>query len=152
MNQISEFKVKPVDTNASQQDSLWQKLIWDSSNFDPDWCDYMQRVLGYCMLAPSNIEQLVFFFYGMTENGKSQITEGLPLIFESLITNFPADRVFSKAGQFKNNNSLANSYAKAEGKNLMIIEEVDDSYEWDETIIKTLTLSLIHISEPTRPY
>ena len=35
---------------------------------------------------------------------------------------------------------------------LVIVEEVGNKESFDESLIKKLNLSLIHISEPTRPY
>jgi putative DNA primase/helicase len=56
---------------------LWTKVVTDAMCNDPLLIDYLQRVLGYCLLG-SNPEECFFIFYGnTTRNGKSTILETL---------------------------------------------------------------------------
>lgn len=74
-NYITNIANVYFDKNA--QCPLWKKVIADAMCNDQKLIDYLQRVLGYCLLG-YNPEECLFIFYGnTTRNGKSTILETL---------------------------------------------------------------------------
>lgn len=54
----------------------WEALVWNVAGKVPDVAAYLQRMLGYSCLG-DNREQLIFFMYGKTGSGKSQVVEAV---------------------------------------------------------------------------
>ncbi|ARU40015.1 hypothetical protein CCB80_02230 [Armatimonadetes bacterium Uphvl-Ar1] len=111
----------------------WIKFL-DESLGSPQMTEYMRMVVGY-LLTGRTSEQKFWFFYGPPRSGKGTCIR----ILQKLMGNLSV--VLQKQFIMKSNFpvTIAEHWARAKGKRLMVINEVDSRDRWDEAKLKEVT-------------
>lgn len=111
----------------------WIKFL-DESLGSPQMTEYMRMVVGY-LLTGRTSEQKFWFVYGPPRSGKGTFVR----ILQKLMGNLSV--VLQKQFIMKSNFpvTIAEHWARAKGKRLMVINEVDSRDRWDEAKLKEVT-------------
>jgi len=112
---------------------IWNKFMLEIFNGDLAMVEFMQRLAGYC-LTGSVKEQKLFFFYGSGGNGKSVWLEVLRSVCGKYSHNLPGEALMTSRHE-----RHPTTFAALHGKRLAISSEIDESAQWAEARIKSLT-------------
>ncbi len=111
----------------------WIKFL-DESLGSEEMTDYIRLVVGYFLTGRTS-EQKFWFVYGPTRSGKGTFVRVLQKLMEKMSV------VLQKQFIMKSNFpvTIAEHWARAKGKRLMVINEVDSRDRWDEAKLKEVT-------------
>lgn len=121
--------VAPVDDKPI----LWLKFLNESTGFDEEMIDYLQKICGYFLTGDTS-EQALFFIYGPGGNGKSVFLE----IINSIIGDYAATATMT-AFTLNKTEQHTTDLAMLKGARLVSVAETEKGKTWAESRIKQLT-------------
>ena len=124
----------------------WLAFLHSTFGGDADLIQFVQRAIGYSLTGDVR-EQVLLICHGVGSNGKSVFLNILRKLLGTLAIQAAPDLLM---GDLKHRHPT--EQADLFGKRAIICQETGDGQRFNEKLVKQLTLSLIHISEPTRPY
>jgi len=135
------WKQSPVHYDPFATCPLFLLFMEQISCGDPDWIDYMQRLLGYILCGRVH-EEKMFFWYGDGRNGKSVLANVIRFIFGaySIVAPVAMFMVSSKSA-----NEATPQLANLPGKRLMLANETEAGARLSAQMLK-VTVSTEHIA------
>lgn len=97
---------------------------------------FMKQLFGYSLSAHINARK-IFCHYGTGANGKSKVLSALNMLGGNLSTYVDPDD-FSKI-QGANGKAFERFGAKAQGRRVVIVDDLETKTVWNESLIKALT-------------
>ncbi len=125
----------PVNYNPDAPvPECWLRFLNDTSGGNPEWVDYMQLVLGYCITGCTNHEAF-FVFHGETgNNGKSTLLKTLQKLFPQHVISL--NKVALE--ESKSGSELNSSLASAKSYRMVIMDESDGKRQLNDSLVRTI--------------
>lgn len=111
----------------------WSKFIREVFSGDLEMINFIQRLCGYCLTGDVR-EQKLFFLYGVGANGKSVFLDVLRHVAGVFAHNLPPEILMRQSME-----SHPTGLASLRGRRIAISSEIDESAQWSESRIKSLT-------------
>lgn len=111
----------------------WLEFLKDITGDDPEFIDYLQRVLGYCLTGLTT-EHALFFLYGTGANGKSVFLNVISSILGDYAKTAPMD-TFMDTRSDRHPTDLAG----LRGARFVCAVETEQGRRWSESKIKSIT-------------
>ena len=112
---------------------MWEKFLLEVFNGDQEIIDYVQRVVGYCMIGTTR-EQVIFVLWGDGANGKSSFLYTLSHLFGDYAASTPFDS-FDAA----RHSATGNDLARLKGKRFVTAIEAEQERTLAEARVKAMT-------------
>lgn len=128
-------QVAAVEFNPEARSILWERVIFEIFEDQPEVVSYMQRVLGY-MLTGLTSEHVMWFWYGSGANGKSTIIN----VMNALLGTMAGTASFSTFDD-RNDNDKGDDLAILRGKRFVAASEGERQRRIAEAKIKTVVSS-----------
>lgn len=114
----------------------WTSFISQIMMNDPEKINYLQRVLGYCLLG-RNIEEKAFFFYGkQSRNGKSTLCETVAEVLGDYAKSMSPETL---AQRQRDSSRPSEDVARLRGVRLAVMSEPPKKMMLDVALFKNLT-------------
>lgn len=125
--------VVPVAYDAEADCPRWVQFLRESLA-DEEMVEYIRVAVGYWLTGRTS-EHKFWFLYGPPRSGKSTFVKIVTRLQGKFFVNMMKKFVM-KAGP---TTTIDEHWARAKGKRLMTIAEVDHSDRWDESLLKQVT-------------
>jgi putative DNA primase/helicase len=111
----------------------WRQFLTEATGGDQDYCDYLQRLVGYSLTGLTK-EEIFAFLHGPSNTGKSKFVETIRLLHGTYARNAPMDAFTATQAQ-RHPTDLAGFV----GKRLVTAAETEQGRRWDQQRLLTLT-------------
>jgi P4 family phage/plasmid primase-like protien len=101
---------------------------------------FLQEVFGYSLTGETT-EQMIFIHYGGGSNGKSRVLSALAAITGGYLGRMQPDSLGTKKNAVAK--AMERIGVKAEGRRVVLIDDLDTALEWNEGLIKGLTEKVV---------
>ena len=126
-----------VAPDASMPTPVFDRFIADAVQHDPDFLEYMQIFMGYCLTGRTE-EQVFPFITGPGGNGKSVLVKIMTYLMGTYATSVPVE-VFQQRRSGGTDRTHEYQLGKMVGARLVTTSETKTGGFWDEQRVKQLT-------------
>lgn len=123
-----------VDYNPDTDCPLWTAFLDKVTGGDIDLQQYLQRAIGYSLTADTS-SQVLFFLYGLGNNGKSTFVSTLRTLLGEYAHRASTDTFMQK----DKNGGPQESLANLKGKRFVTASELEDGKKLATSLVKDLT-------------
>lgn len=112
---------------------LWERVIRDVTCGYEELAWYIQKLLGYAITGFTD-QQIIVFFYGLGENGKSLVLSTVQKVLGSYALSTPTSTLLRRSA-----NVIPNDVARLADARLVIGQELNSRDRLNESLTKQLT-------------
>ena len=116
---------------------LWKKTLAEIFEGKPELVRYLQKVLGYALLADPVEKQFYLLYGASTNNGKSTITQTVERLFGDYAVNTSPETIAEK--KYKDSSRPSGDRARLAGVRFVSINEPERGMKLDEAYVKAIT-------------
>jgi len=130
---VMHTKCSPIEYKPGALCARWEAFLAQTFCGNAAMVRYVQKAVGYS-LTGSTREQVVFFCYGVGNNGKSTLLEAVRGIMGDYAANTNSSTFMQKSS-----GAIRNDIARLKNRRFVTATEVAQGKHLDEVVIKQLT-------------
>ncbi|POZ58448.1 DNA primase/helicase, phage-associated [Dehalococcoides mccartyi] len=126
----------PVEYHPSAQCPRWMSFLSQVTGGNDELMDYLKRAVGYSLTGDTK-NQVLFFLYGLGNNGKSTFTMTIRKLLDGYGERMDADDLMLK--DRNSGHGPKESIANLKGKRYVVGSEIQDGRKLDVSLLKDMT-------------